>query len=361
MLTRITTRAAAELRRLNPPPRLPFVTTFDAVRSAETVDADLPREQSPVPRTRTEGHRFPSDLVAPSQLPTYPLRVAVIPDGRLTGSSGAVVTPDGLLVLESLWDYHHWQRSFDPPERLPTAARLRGTYASLVTLWGHGLYHWLFEALPRLAVLHASGVQYDGIIVPDPVAGFMRDTLNLAGVPDEKIVPFTGNHLHVDELIWCAPLSPVSYPTPYEIHWLRTTLGVRDVVPTRRAYLPRTARGVVNEREVVRILRDAGFEAFQPSQMDFRAQIDLWSEVRYAAGPHGAAFSNSIFSKEVTALEFYQGRHVNVSFPALLAAAGQEHWTLMGRRVPTPNGARHHKVHVPPARLRATLRAMRLA
>jgi capsular polysaccharide biosynthesis protein len=358
--SRVGHAVRARLEQAHPPPRLPFVTTFDAVPSATTVDVDLPCVRAPRPRTQTEGHPFPPVLVDVCQHAPYPLRAAVIPDGRLSGASGAVVTPDGHLVLESLWDYEHWARSFDRPQALPEPTRLRGRYASLVTLWGHGFYHWMFEALPRLAVLRASGLSFDGIIVPDPVTRFMRESLVLAGIDEALIVPFTGSHLQVDELVWCAPLAPVSYPTPYSVAWLRSTLGAPDVTPTRRVYLPRAVRGVSNEKHVAGIFRDADFEVVEPDQLDLRGQVELWSQIRHAAGPHGAVFSGSIFSKDVTALELYQREHVNVSFPAVLAASGGQHWTLIGRRVPALNGARHHEVHVPPRRLRATLQAMAL-
>jgi capsular polysaccharide biosynthesis protein len=221
----------------------------------------------------------------------------------------------------------------------------------------------MFEALPRLAVLRASGVQYDGVLVPQPLSQFHQDTLDLVGVPAEERVPFAGSHVAPDELVWAAPLAPIGFPTPYLVQWLSSALGGgRVTAPDRRIYLARRhSRRVVNERAVLRILGPLELELVYPEELSFREQVDLFSATKLMIGPHGAGFSNAIFSPSVTALEIYQPAHINLSITGVFAAAGHEHWSLIGRRVPGLARRRHQNVWVPTRDLARSLERLSAA
>ena len=221
----------------------------------------------------------------------------------------------------------------------------------------------MFEALPRLAVLEASGVAYDRLIVPEDLSSFHLETLELVGVARERLLPFTGAHLAPDELVWASPLAPIGWPSREMIRWLRTRLGapLDEAGAPRRLYLRRRgSRRVVNERAVTAVLGERGFEVLDPDGLTFREQVAVFAGAEALVGPHGAAFSNGIFSRRLAALELYQPRHVNVSTVGVLSAAGHDHWSLVGRRVPAATRTAHHNVHVPIDQLVATLDAMAL-
>jgi hypothetical protein len=328
---------------------LPTVSTFDDVSGAQLTDVALPRDPASAPRSRTVQATVSEELRASPPVSDRLLRVATVPRARLAYSSGAVITQRGELVMETLWDQEHWLRDFNPPEELPAPVKLAGRYASLISPWSHNFFHWMFEALPRLAVLRASGVQYDGVLVPSPLSQFHQDTLALVGVPAEERVPFAGNHVAPDELVWAAPLAPIGFPTPYLVQWLSNVLGGGEVsAPYRRIYLARRhSRRVVNESAVLRALRPWELELIYPEELSFRDQVELFSATSLMIGPHGAGFGNAIFSPSATALEFYQPAHVNPSITGVFAAAGHEHWSLVGRRVPALARREHHNVWVP--------------
>jgi capsular polysaccharide biosynthesis protein len=335
------------------------VDTFDALDDVAIVDVDLPRASLPEMRSRTVQPEVAPELIAPAHASAFALRVAITANGCLAHTSGAVIAPDGRLVRETVWDEAAWRRAFDPPPALGEATYVPGRHASIITAWSHGFYHWMFEALPRLAVLEASGVEFDRLIVPANLARFHVETLALLGFDNERLTPFTGHHLRVDELVWPAPLAPVGRPSPASVGWLRARLGMPAAVPSRRLYLKRShTRKVVNERALLEVLEPRGFEVVEPDTLALRDQVTLFSEAAVAVGPHGAAFSNGIFSSRLDVLELYQSRHVNSSTLCALAAAGHGHWSLLCDRALRLARPTHHDIEAPIAEVERSLRAM---
>ncbi len=55
---------------------------------------------------------------------------------------------------------------------------------------------------------------------------------------------------------------------------------------------------LINNEEVINFLTDNGFESYQVSKLNFFEQIYLFNNAKVIIGPHGAAFSNIIFSKQ---------------------------------------------------------------
>jgi hypothetical protein len=350
---------SAILRRRRDGPLLPEIDTLDDIDEADVVAVSLPQRPGPAPLSRTVQDAVHPNLAPTSIRPMHPVRVAVIPGARLASSSGAVITARGRLVLETLWDRPHWEREFNPPPVLPAARRITGRHASLISVWCHNFHHWMFEALPRLAVLQASRVAYDRLIVPEKLTSFQRETLELAGIPDDRLLPFTGDHLQPDELVWVSPPAPFEQPTPFVIEWLRSLGGVTGVRPTERFYIPRRgARRVTNEAEVLDIVQPAGFGVLRPDELPIRDQFAHFASARWLVGPHGAAFSNGIFSRRLAVLEFFHDHHVNVSTTAAAISAGHEHWSLMCPRVLAVRRRRNQDLRVPIGALKETLAAM---
>lgn len=54
---------------------------------------------------------------------------------------------------------------------------------------------------------------------------------------------------------------------------------------------------LINNQEVIDFLSDFGFKSYQVSKLDFFEQIYLFNNAKTIIGPHGAAFSNIIFSE----------------------------------------------------------------
>jgi hypothetical protein len=344
-----------------PRERLIEVDRFEALDEVELFDVELPVEDAPAGTSQSIQGSTDPRLLSPSVGLTHRPRVAVLRDGRLATNGGAAISRQNQLVLETLWDEQHRLRHFVPPPRLPPPRRLSGRHASIVSLWSENYFHWLFEGLPRLAVLRASGLSYDSLIVPEQLSPFHRETLEILGIPDDHLTPFSSEHIQADELIWVAPPAPIGRPTRYSISWLRQSLG--DVVPPttkgRRIYLRRAgSRRVANERALLRALDGLAFEVIDPSALSFHEQVHLFASSEVAIGPHGAAFANGIFSDALSVLEFYQPSHINASIVSVMAAAEHSHCSLVCKRVPSLHRIRHHAVWVPVSLVQGSLEMM---
>ena len=327
----------------------PIVDSFDEVADVELEDVDLPRDPAPPPSSRTVQAELHPMFARSYSQPTYPLRVATVPGGRLATASGLAITARGELVMETLWDHDHYLREFARPKALPPPTRIKGTHASIISLWCDNYFHWMFNSLPRIAVLEASGVPYDSLIVPEHLKRFQRESLAALGVPESKLTPFAGEHMQPDELVWIAPLAPINEPSAFLLDWVRASLGPRDSQPERMFYVSRKGgtRKAANETKIFEALRPLGFEFLLPESLSFGDQLRTFASAKLLVGPHGSNFVNAIFSRHLSVLEFFQPAHVNWGVYTVLCAAGQDHWNLMCKPVRRLGPRKFDDMYVP--------------
>jgi hypothetical protein len=325
----LDTAAERLRRRRSPAPAV--VESFEGLDDVALVDVDLPRDPAPAPSSRTVQPDQHPMFTRTYSAPQYPLRVATVPGGRLATDSGLVISPAGELVLETLWDRPHYEREAPNLRSLPEPTRVSGVHASIMSLWCNNYFHWMFNSLPRIAVLQASGVPYDSLIVPERLAPFQRESLALLGIPESRLTPFTGSHLQPDELVWAAPLAPINEPSPYLVKWVRESLGPGDIEPERLFYVSRAGgtRDAANEREILAVLEPLGFERLLPESLSFTDQMRTFASARLLVGPHGSNFVNAVFARHLSVLEFFQPAHVNWGLYTVLCAAGHDHWNIL--------------------------------
>ncbi len=269
-------------------------------------------------------------------IPGRPLLVVTAPGASLATDGGAVITAEGELVYDTLWDDPHYERSeFSSRRRLAPPTVLDGTCASLISLWHSNYHHWLFEALPRLAVLERAGLSHLPLIVPERPAPFHRDTLAALGHPPARWRPFAHEHVRPDVLVWASPASTVGVPSRYAVDWLRKGfLRGRAPAPTprRRIYLSRRlayARRVANEQEVAETLARHGFETVDAERLTFGQQVELFAAAEAVVAPHGAGLSNIVFGNRLAVLEIFQPRYLHLCYYALAGACDHAYWYLL--------------------------------
>lgn len=73
-------------------------------------------------------------------------------------------------------------------------------------------------------------------------------------------------------------------------------------------------RRVLNEDDVISSLEVYGFQAYCLEDMSFEEQIELFYDAHMVVGPHGAGFTNLIFSKNVGVLELFPYKYVKPSY-----------------------------------------------
>jgi capsular polysaccharide biosynthesis protein len=318
------------------------VPSFDDVPGAKIVDVDLPMATSS------------------TAAPPAPRRVAVLDRCRLATNGGVVITSDGAVVMESLWDEEHYQREFQRQHvRLRAPSPLRGEHASLVSLWCQNYYHWMFDALPRLASLRAAGMDALPLVVPHPPARFQRESLAHLGISRRRLTPFVNEHVAPQTLIWASPPAHIGYPSPFVVRWLRRALGQGTPARGRRLYVARSgSRQLVNEDQVLELLRRHGFEAIRPERMALVEQIRAFEAAEAVVAPHGAGLTNIVFSERLAVLEIVPPTYENRCYQRLAAAAGHDHVSVIGEEAPSRRPPRERPFSVSIDVLAASVRGM---
>ena len=305
-----TPRAATTMAALATAGRCESVRLDDLPRQllpAHDVTGDLlavaqVRAQIDNPVTRAQYDRLLRGTVIQPAVQSF---VAALTDGRVTHDAG-VVMAGGDAVLE---DVSGLGFACDNPtnplhmSHLPRPRQTPHTVAVLTTGPNHNYYHWLLEAIPRLDLYERSGLPIDRYYAPIH-SRFQRETLALLGIPREQIVPATRRtHLAPARLVvssFHGSLSRVK--TDFLFRRLTAHVGLW-AGPSPRIFISRGSRGVrsiVNEREVLRVLRPLGFVRLRLEGMPLAKQIAVFSRAECVVGPHGAGLTNLTFCRPGT-------------------------------------------------------------
>lgn len=237
--------------------------------------------------------------------------VAELPGGRVLGPNRAVISGRGDLVHEVSWyfgtdrerplEHPLFMHPFQPPP-----VDISGRLGVLASRGDSNYYHFLVDALPRLAIM----AQCPEIAPPErwyvPAgAGFQRDLLTMFGLqPDQWIDAGEVPHVRAECLVVPGlPAATVMNP-PWVVDLLRTRLlpdgdgGVAE--PRRPIYLTRGTqlnnRRVVNEAEVLELLTERGFTVVDPGALSVAEQIRACAGASIIVGAHGAGMTNLMFA-----------------------------------------------------------------
>ena len=260
------------------------------------------RAQIDNPVTRAQYDRLLRGTVIQPAVQSF---VAALTDGRVTHDAGVVMVGDDA-VLEDVSGLGFASDNPTNPlhmSHLPRPRQTPHTVAVLTTGPNHNYYHWLLEAIPRLDLYERSGLPIDRYYAPIH-SRFQRETLALLGIPREQIVPAT-RHTHL------APARLVVSSFHGNLSRVKTDFLFRRLTahvglwagPSPRIFISRGSRGVrsiVNEREVLRVLRPLGFERLRLEGMPLAKQIAVFSRAECVVGPHGAGLTNLTFCRPGT-------------------------------------------------------------
>jgi len=213
--------------------------------------------------------------------------------------------------------------------KLPAVHHIKGRAISLVTMKGEQFYHWVYDLIPKLALLEKAGIslhEADAIIINSSKSRFMKDTLEVLGVPSHKLIDTqTYKHIKADQLF--VPMTPagVGNPTRWVCDYLRekflpnkATLpaNTSPLVYISRAQAP--ARKVLNEDAIMKVAQKYGFKKYTLEKMSYLEQVALFNQAKVILTPHGAGLSGLVYCEpETRVLEFFHPQYINACFYAL--------------------------------------------
>lgn len=277
----------------------------------------------------------PASVFTPERRrPAGPLWVLEVDDGRLGTAAGLAFAPDGRAFAETTWDLEQLRLALPHGRRLPPPFRARGTQASLITAWSDNYYHWLLDALPRLAVLERAGAADANVVVPEHLTRFQEESLSLLGVSRQRRTPYRRGHLQASTLLVPSPAAHTGNPVRWQVEWLRARLSVRaPAARGRRLFVSRADtrfRKLADEEAAWGVAAARGFQRVTPGTLDLAEQIALFADASVVLGPHGAAHANTLFARDSTLIELFPADYLNRCNFALCEAAGNDYWYIIG-------------------------------
>jgi hypothetical protein len=223
----------------------------------------------------------------------------------------------------------------------PQPQQKRGPHCLLAHPWAHAYYHWVIEILPRLSLMEQwPGFSDLSFVVPEQLTGFQDDSLELAGISEQKRMRFGGDGFCFERLFFPELLAPPGNPSPHAVSWLRSRFmpGIDVKSPEKRLlYLSRRdapQRRLLNEEEITAFLMTIGFEVVCAGDLSFREQVALFRNASFVIAPHGAALTNMVFAPPgATLIEFFGQNYINGCFWALANICGHEHAFITGQSI----------------------------
>jgi hypothetical protein len=210
------------------------------------------------------------------------------------------------------------QRFFDNAY-LDKPEKLSGAVTSLLTNWtsGNNYYHWIIDALPRLAI-RESLPETTRIIIPNSSMRFVQESISLLGLEDLCIIP-TSNHLICERFYFISPTAQTGHWNPFAYDWLRRKFSTYFSSSSSISRLFFTRKGCKripnNIGEIEALFERNGFYIVDAGKLTMIEQIALSSSARCIAGLHGAAMTNLIWSKkQIPILEIFESTYLNACY-----------------------------------------------
>ena len=181
-------------------------------------------------------------------------------------------------------------------------------------------FHWLFDVLPRIAILEKSKINIKEInfLFPSLKKKFQRESLKELKIPENKCLDSKNfKHFTAEKIITTDhpyvmkndPTNSILNLPKWIISWLRKKFLTKKTKKITRKfekiYIDRSdskyskSRYIKNEGEIKKHLISNGFRSVVLSELNFIEQVKIFYKAKIIVGLHGAGFANIIFSKPV--------------------------------------------------------------
>jgi len=276
------------------------------------------------------------------EAPQTPTFLARVPQGRVVGPTVSVLTSADRMLSDVSLDWgrpgleHFAYRRF----RLPRCQDFQGSALVLACTGSDTYFHWLTDSLPRLEIAaRAKGKawQPDYWLVNTLDRPYVRESLSLLRVPLKKVIPLDRNpHIRFSSLY--VPSLPCESSSgdspPWIVEYLNFAFAdLKQVGPqprlSRYVWIDRSnskSRRIVLTIKQKEQLCSLGVSIVELTRLTFLNQIKLFQNIEIALGPHGAGFSNLVFSKSTKILEIFFKDYVNSCYYALSQCNGSDYF-----------------------------------
>lgn len=210
----------------------------------------------------------------------------------------------------------------------------------IINSWTGNYFHWFADALPKLLAVEAE-LKGHKVLVPGSYKKYpyIESSLQKMGFDfiyfnDEVVSLKKFKKYKIKELLI---VDELRYFNPAVMEMLRKRLSAeyyKDTVPHKKVYISRekaVRRKILNEHEVIKTLREFGFEIHYFEDYDFDQQIKLIIECKFLVSIHGAGLTNILFMKDRTnVMEFkMEEDYINGCYYSLANSVGINYYYLL--------------------------------
>jgi hypothetical protein len=284
-----------------------------------------------------------------------PRFVAEFPHGRFWGRGyGYIISPDDALHadLSPALDDTASQHDALLQPLLPRVRPVRGTIASLGTLYCENFHHWLLDAVPKLSLLRDSGWTDEaiaGYLLPATACRpWHQEVLARLDIPTEKIIRSDARtHVQADRLLVPSASEPGREPerfayTPEGLAFVRGLFAdamvargdwPEKIVVSRE--LATSRRWTAGDAGHARLQRE-GFVKVLLERHTLAEQAALFAHARQIVMPTGGGLANLAFCAPGTqVVELFDPAYLP-TFSFVLSSALDLAYTALVGDAPTP-------------------------
>lgn len=311
---------------------------------------------------------------------------------NVTGG-GIIYDSDNLYVTDAAADPRHefvsgqWTHIFGAP-RIGSTAIIKkvdlesGDFSEGILLAGRNddnYYHWMIETLPTALALDASCDVGLPFIISSRVPLSGKQALRM--VSKRQVIEIDASKQSAfKRLIISTSASSILDTTI--AGWSETIrLDGSALMKFRefflspndhpkfedKVFLKRTSnrRGLRNQSEIIKVAEKMGYYAYDPSELDFADQLNLFRFAKSIVGATGAVMANFVFtSKNAKILGLTSSDNSTSALPAIMASiAGCSYFSLEGKddtRASTHVGNLHNNFAINIKQFRNALRVLNL-
>ncbi len=196
------------------------------------------------------------------------------------------------------------------------------------------------DVLPRIELIRQAGLNFNDIdyfVFHAPQALFNKETLNILGIPSEKIID-TKDYPHIQASKLIVPSIVGGYRgTKWSINFLKSNFLAsenKNSFDCERIYISRrkaTRRRIANEKEVFNILQQHDFKEVMLEDLSVSKQAEVFFNARIIFAPHGGGLTNIVFSQAATKLiEAFAPDYINPVYWQISSQCNLDYYYLIG-------------------------------
>ncbi|MBE9041422.1 DUF563 domain-containing protein [Oscillatoriales cyanobacterium LEGE 11467] len=297
--------------------------------------------------------RFEKQLKLPGSF------VAIVPEGRYwindDRTQSATITaenrfiadlsPDFPILSPNHPDKHPSNHSILSQEALEPVREIDGTVAILSGLLNNVYFHWMFDVLPRIELLHRSQLDLEEVdfYLTSIQHPFQKETLKILNIANDKILQVESfSHIRAKKLVVPSFPGSISWMPPWTCNFLKHHFSENDFIEKsnfpKRIYISRNnskIRRVINEREVMKVLGEYGFICVTLETMSVREQAVMFSRADAIVAPHGSGLTNLAFCRSNTkVIEIFSPSYVYHCYWYISNLVNLEYYYLLGETLP---------------------------